>query len=324
MDLSDLQLFLKQNITYLLSYLGALQGFILAIIVLNYPQQHKVSNRLLILFIFILAYLLLIARIVEIVDLPYLRLIYGLRFLAPIALYLYIRSLFEQIDWKRQYWHLTTILLDFIVLYELTTMKIATIGNEPLWTSLSLASLGWIWFLLVVSLYFSFIYKVLQQYKKKVLRNFSSLNNLGLNWVNQVFFGFLCLIIIDIVVGFFSIVFPKWYGPYHGLINTVAYTVFMYFVTIKGKLTPEIYKLRKFQDKPDLPLPPLSNLKNEERTEEKKELALLSQEVVKIIEEEQLYKEMGLSVNEIADKIGSQTYLVSQAINSCLGKISLS
>lgn len=320
MDLSNLQFFPKQNITYLLSYLGALQGFILAIIVLYYPRQHNTSNRLLSLFIFVLAYLLLIARIVEIIDTPFLKLIYAIRFLAPIALYLYIKSLFQQLEWKKQTWHLLIIFLDLLMLYSLITVKVSTIGNEPIWNSFVLSFISWCWFLLVYTIYFVLIYKVLQQYKRKVLMNFSSINNIGLQWVHQVFVGFLCLIIIDILVASFSIGFPDFYSPYHGLINTITYTAFMYFVTIKGKLSPQIYKLQQLEDCPP-PAPSSSdNIDEKEVKAQSEELLILSRKIIELIEEEQLYKEMGLSVNEVADKIGSQSYLVSQAINSCLGK----
>ncbi len=320
MDLNDLQLFLKQNITYLLSYLGALQGFILAIIVLYYPREHKISNRILSVFIFILAYFLLIARIVELVDIPYLRLLYGIRFLAPMALLLYIKSLFHPLNWKKHYWHLLIILVDFIVLYILTTIKISTIGNEPLWNSFGLASVNWGWFILGYACYFRLIYRELRKYKFKVLRNFSTMNNLGLHWAYQLFFGLLIIVTIDVMVGSYSLFFPTSYSPYHGLVNTVAYTIFMYFVTIKGKLTPEIYKLRQIEKVPVHHETNLSPLKSPVIVEESHELLDLSRQVVKLIEEEKLYKEMGLSVNEIAEKLDSQTYLVSQAINSCLGK----
>jgi len=319
MDLSELQFFSNKNITYLLSYLGALQGLILAIIVLYYPQQHKTSNRLLSLFIFVLAYLLLIARIVEIFDIPYLRLIYAIRFLAPIALFLYIKSLFQQLDWKKHSWHFLILPMDLLVIYALTSVKISTIGNEPLWNSFVLSSISWCWFLLVYMVYFVLIYKALQQYKRKVLMNFSALNNIGLKWVNQVFVGFICLILIDILVAAFSVGFPDYYSPYHGLINTITYTAFMYFVTVKGKLTPQIYKLRQLIDSPP-PDPTSSDIAEEEVAAQSQELLVLSQKIIELIEGEQLYKEMGLSVNEVADKLGSQTYLVSQAINSCLGK----
>lgn len=55
MDSREIQIFLENNITDLFSYLGATQGLILAIIVLNYPKQHQVSNRLLSLFLLIIS-----------------------------------------------------------------------------------------------------------------------------------------------------------------------------------------------------------------------------------------------------------------------------
>lgn len=320
MEISEIQLFLKENITYLFSYLGAIQGVILAVIVLNYPQQHKTSNRILSVFLFTLAYLLVIARITEMVENPFFRLVYCIRFLAPITLYLYIQSLYRTINWKKQYWHILTLFLDFLVIVGLTNLRISIVGDGPSWESVLAGTLGWGWFLLVYIIYFKLIFKILKQYKEKVWHNFSALHNLGVKWATQIAYGFLGLVIIDILVGLFSFNFPAIYTPYHGLVNTITYTAFMYFITIKGKLSPQIYKLRMVENRP-VQVP-----KNEIKTsnkiipDEKKELILLSQQIKKIIEEEKLYKEMGLTVNEVAEKIGSQTYLVSQAINSCLGK----
>ncbi len=320
MELNEIQYFLKENITYLFSYLGAIQGVILAFIVLNYPHQHKTSNRILAVFLFILAYLLVIARISELVENPFFRLVYCLRFFAPIALVLYIQSLYKKINWKKQYWHLLTICLDFLVLFSLIVLKISTIGDDPIWSSFQVGVLSWGWFIFIYLIYFRLIIRSLRAYREKVFRNFSTLHNLGLKWVYQIYYGFLGLIVIDVLVGLFSFNFPNSYSPYHGLVNTITYTIFMYFVTIRGKLNPQIYQLRILESSP-LPVSEKEiKYSNKNILEENKELTLLSLQVQKIIKEEKLYKEMGLSVNELADKIGSQTYLVSQAINSCLGK----
>lgn len=41
---------------------------------------------------------------------------------------------------------------------------------------------------------------------------------------------------------------------------------------------------------------------------------------VDVMENKRLYKVEGLSVKDVADIMGVQAYLVSQAINNCLGK----
>ena len=321
MELNDFQIFVKQNIIYQLSYLGAIQGFILAVIVLYYPGKKKTSNRLLSLFICVLAYLLVIGRIVEIINTPFIRLLYVLRFLAPIALYLYITSLFQTINWKKQVFHILIPFLDLLVIYGLTSAKLSRLGQDPIWNSIPLATLNLGWFLIVYTLYFTLIHKAIQQYKLKVLQNFSTFNKIGLSWVKQVYLGCIGLIIIDSLVAIFSFVLPNYYTPYHGLINTITYTAFMYFLTIKGNLTPKVYRLHLIKEKNHVTSGSFSREpKAKEILKKDEELNSLAVNIVRLIEKERLYKQMGLSVDEVAARLETQSYLVSQAINSCLGK----
>src|SRR5690606_2187029 len=121
-------------------------------------------------------------------------------------------------------WHLLVLLLDFLFLLGITKLKISTLGYGPTWESVLTGTLNWIWFLLIYLFYFYLIFRILKQYKEKVLHNFSELHNLGVKWVNQIVYGFLGLVLIDILVGLFSFNFPEIYTPYHGLINTITYT----------------------------------------------------------------------------------------------------
>ncbi len=310
MEFLYIPLFLKQDIAHTLSYLGAIQGLVLAIIVWNFPEQHKVSNRILSLFIFSFVHLLIVLRIFQEFDFPYMRLILGIRTLAPIALFLYIQSLYKEIEWKKQYGHLLVLLIDIAIIYGIPEFRNSSFGYVFKWSYISFG-----WFILIYSFYFVLSYRALQQYKERIFQNFSDLHKIKLQWVTQVYFIYFGLIVVGIILGFISIGFRDAYRPYAGMFTAVSYTIFMYFITIKGKLTPEIYKLRKLNG-----LMPTLEKDNKEILEQNEELKFLSLQIIQLIEEKKMYKEMGLSVNEVAEKLGTQPYLVSQAINSCLGK----
>lgn len=114
-----------------------------------------------------------------------------------------------------------------------------------------------------------------------------------------------------------SLDFPDIYDQYRNWVSKIAYTAFRNFIILKSRLTSEI--LQQSLKNIKHPEQHLTE-KNKEIAEEKRELTLLSQQIIHIMEEEQLYKEMRLTVNDVACKVGSQTYLVSKAINSILGK----
>jgi hypothetical protein len=124
MEFDQLFHWLIPNFKVLFSILGAIQGFILAIIVLFYPQKHKTSNRILFLFIFIQAYLLIAIRIAEWVTADLAWIIYSPRLSVFILLYLYIQSLYSEINWKKEWYHLFLLGIDIAWIRGLVLFKI--------------------------------------------------------------------------------------------------------------------------------------------------------------------------------------------------------
>ncbi|WP_158861314.1 helix-turn-helix domain-containing protein [Lunatibacter salilacus] len=308
MDPTSLHQFLSQDIAPTLSYLGAIQGVILAVIVWNYPQQHKISNRILSLFLLSLVYLYVGPRVLDLIDSPFQRLYYAFRTLAPLFLLFYIQSLHQKVLQKKYLLFLLLIPLDTLIAY--FTIKHRLNGQVDSW---DLNILSQIWFILIFALYLPFIYNQFRQYRFKVLQSVSSTQKIGLKWVNQLFFGFLFIMSFDFILSVVAGRYSFLDGAAASLISILAFTVFIYFITIKGKLSPQIYQLRNLPDSPQLDKSPISE-------EETKQLKLVAKKVHHLMETEKIFREEGLSVKEIADKIEEKPYVVSQAINTCLGK----
>ncbi len=291
-----------------ISYLGAIQGLILAVIIWNYPQQHKTSNRILSLFLLSLVYLYIGPRVLELIDSPFRRLYYGFRTLAPILLILYIQSLHQKVPEKKYFLLFLLIPLDFFVIYFIGNLRLNEQNNSWDWKIISHS-----WFIFIYLFYLPIIYFQYKKYKSKVQQNFSSTHKIGLKWVSQLFFGFLFIMSFDFLLSVMAISFSIIDGSNASMISTLAFTIFMYFITIKGKLSSQIYQLRNLEDVPKLENNPIQE-------EEIGHLKLVAEKVLQLMENGKFFREEGLSVKEFADKIEEKPYVVSRAINACLGK----
>ena len=302
----------QDTLSSTITYLGVIQGIILSFIVWNYPRQHKISNRILSLFLLSLVYLYLGPRVLEIIDSPFKRLYYGFRTLSPVLLILYIHSLYQKVLLKKYLWYLLIVPIDILVIYIIAKL------NLNLSTGFEWQIISHSWFIIIYLFFLSIIYQQYHNYRRKVLQNFSSIRKIGLKWVTQLFAGFLIIITFDFALSVLAVNSSLLDNSSASMWSTVAFTIFMYFITIKGKLSSEIYQLRNIDDTPN---PKPENKKEKDnRLLENEELDILSLKITKCIEEEKLYKEMGLTVNDIAERIETQPYLVSQAINGGLGK----
>jgi AraC-like DNA-binding protein len=325
MSLTEFSDWIVQNLKVLFSFLGAIQGFILAVVVLFYPQEHSTSNRILSAFIFVQAYLLIASRIVEWMPADTSWIIYSLRLLVYISLFLYVKSLYSHINWRKQWVHLPIWLIDILRIRAITLYKVPraleTDGYVYQFFGSTLEILSIFWLFATMALYFFLTYRELIKYRKKAEENFSDLNAVGVKWAKQIFFGRYIIGLVDYLLIFVAFTFVEWYKPYNGILNVIIYTGFLYFITIKGKLNPRIYQLRMIQEKPEEQkeeiLEESDHKPEKELTEEHQ---LIAQNVLKLMEEQKLYREEGLSIKQVADELGVQLYMVSQSINLALGK----
>lgn len=288
--------------------LGAIQGVILSVIIWNYPQQHKVANRILSLFLLSLVYLYVGPQVLELVDSPFQRLYFGFRMVTPILLILYIQSLYKKVPEKKYLLLFLLVPIDILVIY----LSLMLRSNGYI-SSLQWGIINQSWFFIIFLFYLKLIFTQFNNYKTKVLQNLSSTHQVGLRWLSQLFFGFLFIVSFDFLLSVISTRSGSLDANTASILSILAFTMFMYFITIKGKLSPQIYQLRNLEDSPITDNKPI-------HVEDVGQLNLVSEKVIHLMETEKFFREEGLSVKDVADKIEEQPYIVSQAINSCLGK----
>ncbi|MCH7411313.1 AraC family transcriptional regulator [Belliella sp. DSM 111904] len=320
MDLAQLFSSLFPNFKVLVSIVGAIQGFFLAVIVLFYPLKHRASNRILFFFLLVQAYLLIAIRIAEWVTADLAWIVYSPRLAVFSLLYLYIKSLYEQINWKKEWYHLVLIFIDIAWIRGLVLFKIPIVMETGVnfyqFFGSTFEIIFMIWLLLSMVFYFWLTSKTIKNYQRKAEQNFSDLHQIGVKWVKFIFYGKFLLELTDYLS--FHIIFGifDWYIPYHGILNAILSTAFMYFLTIKGKLNPQIYQLRMVQD-----LEQDTVFQEEKKSKEvSDELQKIAFQIAQAMDEDKIFLQEGLSVKDLAERLHIQPYLISQAINSSLGK----
>lgn len=306
-----------ENIKLLLSILGATQAFILAIVILFYPRENKVSNILLSLFVFSIGYLLIINRVAEWLNHQYDSFLFSIQLLGLISLFLYVKSLYGNINWREQWWHLIVMAYDAFRIYLGSQIRFLKLEEGEYYYQFYGTGFEYFSLTSIVAIYIIYLVLSLREYRNYMAaanKNFSDELRLGTAWVKQMIYGRYLLIVIDLILLFINYTFPEIYAQYHGIVNTVAYTVFAYYITIKGKLNPAVYQLRQVELDKRMKTP----TETTESHQSNHTLQKIAMAFIKSMEEDKLYAQEGISVKEVADHLGYPPYIVSQAINVCL------
>ena len=305
----DYSFLYDKSIIQTVSLLGGIQGLILSAIVLFYPRIHRSSNILLSLFILSVSLVLLGPRLK---GLNIIWLVNGLRFSTLMLLYLYIRSLYRYISWKSEWWNSLVMAIHLVLSY--TEWRVGSPGYrlDSVYT-LAMTSAD----LATIALYFSLLFKTLGQYRAKIEQHFSTMHRVGYHFSYQLVIGFLAMTTYQLVVFvYFAVTSNFQLGPILALINNVLFMVFLYFITIRGKLSPIIYKLRRIADSSTAA--PESDSTSEQVISD--DLQAIAERVTYLLNEEKIYLNPELTLRGLAEKCDQKSYLVSQAINQCLGK----
>lgn len=309
---------LNEELIVLFSLLGLLQGMILSGIVLLYPKRAGKSNNLLALFIFSTS-ILLMAPIIEVwLDWRQVWIFNVLKFFSVIALYLYIRSLSRKVTPSNSWMHFVVIVGYTPVAYHYVHYLKETYGENIIAASIEDPyTIGIAVFNLLYLSFYLFLYiRAYKLHKAEVVENYSSLNKLGLNWIKALISGYFAVVVLS-VMGFALLLINSTLAPVICLYTVVMICMYLYFVTIKGIFTPQVYSLRKLEEKGDSPKMEVSASAEHK---DRKRLTLLSRRILTVMEKEALYKNESLSIGELAEHLDVQPYLVSRALNSVVGK----
>jgi AraC-like DNA-binding protein len=310
-NLQDISRYLLISITAF----GVLQGLVLSAVAFFYPGRDQNSGNWLALFIFSMALVLLAPGVQFFLPWPWLVLFHSIKYVAIASLYVYITSLSRTVRLRDAWRHFIIAPLFLPIAYWYLGYLIGTYGleafyagiNDPLDTAVKLFNLAYLLFYFLLNLY------AWKRHRDKARRSLSQLDQVGLRWIGQLITGYFLIILVSYTC--VALMYAQQGDSVlYCAANMAAITAFLYFVTIKGKITPEIYQLKKIEDE-------------QQPYEEEQEdgtvapmLDALAKQAVAAMEQEKLYQQEALSIKDLADHLGQPPYLVSQAINAALGK----
>lgn len=316
----------QENSLIIITLFGIVQGIVLSLLVFFYPERDKNSNTLLAVFIFTATIILLAPILQHLLGWKFVWIFHCIKFITISSLYLYIRSLSVHISRVRVLKHFS-----FAILYiPIAVHYVHYIGNkynvkfayeggkDPYDTIIALSNLVYIAF------YFALYFKAYREHQSIVFSNFSSLHKLGLKWIRQLIFGFMIIVFVSYALFAYSLSAPE-FSTMACLLSMSVISTFLYVVTIKGKISPEIYKLRtllaeQMEHNASGGKAVNASKKQAEDIESISLLEDLADQVRSAMEKDEFYRNENASVKELAEAINAQPYLVSQSINKILGK----
>jgi AraC-like DNA-binding protein len=323
---------ISEEILYFVCGFGILQGMLLAALVYFHPKADRSVNTFLALHLFFQSILMGFPFILELVSWKNSFFIQPLPLLVGPLLYFYIQSFKGKITWQKALPHLIPFFLFFFVTYWNIESMIEKYPDAEEFPTEAL-NRPVTKFLMYVRLAHLMVYYFLSRqalisYQKSIEHIFSETSRINLRWAKVLVNGYLFLLICSVVIFQLMFRFPEYFNLLL-LINMAAGTPYMYVATIKGisqstlwQTQPGIKKevleeeLREAEEtekiKSGASVRPAKTGLNSGRIEE------IARRITHLMENEKLYQETELTVQQLASKLELPTYQVSQAINEGL------
>lgn len=325
---------ISENILLFLSGAGVLQGLLLAFLVYYYPKSDKSVSIFLSLFIGCITIQMLLPLAQS--FFPWQRII----FLAPSfllqgpLLYLYVRSFKERITWKKALPH---FIFFFLYLFVACGVGLVVGGRYPLDKNMppEVVRNPYIITISVLRLsqmlaYYFLAYKTLRSYNRSINQLFSETSKIDLAWVKWLINGYLFLLFVTMSLYFILLKFPEYFSLFL-LLNAAISTVYIYISTFKGIAQHTIWQLQKTnKEEIEKEIIEAEKIEKEIAEQEKPKTATaglandkireILKKVILLMEQEKLYTETELTLQQLSDKLQYPTYQVSQAINEGMKK----
>jgi AraC-like DNA-binding protein len=323
----------SENILLFVSGIGITQAVLLALLLVFYHKSDRSVNIFLAFFIAAVTVPMLMAVV------PYLFSWQVIIFLEPFTLLggplllLYVRSFKEVITWRKALPHLVMFLLfvpfAFVVYDQVGSQYPPSDTVPPQVTKHPLSFIPVTIRLLQRVVYYFFARHALLSYQRSIRHLFSETSRISLGWVKWLVNGYLLIVFTTIVMYSLILKYPEYFN-WWVLSNGLIVSVYIYMATVKGLAQPTIWQIR-----PDMPKEKLEEemLEAEERLAMKGKMksrtrpamqdSKTGEIVVRInaaMEQDKLYQEPELTLQNLADKLNFPSYQVSQAINDGMKK----
>lgn len=323
---------ISMNILLFVVGAGILQAIFLACLIFFYPKGDRSVNT----FLGCYALSLCIPMFAPIVQhfSSWQRLMFLDPFLLLTApfLYLYVCSFKERIMFSKAWPHFVLFILIIVYdyyLYVSLASHYPSTQQVPMEVIHHPSAMVRVFIRIGQMIVYSFMAgKVLTTYQRSIQHLFSETSKISLAWVRWLINGYFFLTLMMAILYSLILRNPENFGLLI-LINTALVTPYLYVITFKGVTQPTLWQVSHGRDKDTV----LQEIREVEETEllvhqEPEKLKPPANEKINdivartlgLMTEEKLYLQTELTLQDLADKLKTPSYQVSQAINDGLQK----
>lgn len=324
---------ISEKVFLLICSIGVLQGILLAILLFFHPKSDRKVNRYLSFYIFFFSLVMTLPFTLQFGTWHKSFFQQPIPLLTGPFLYLYLRSFKETISFRKAAPHFIFFFVYFVPVYMnvshwATKYPDATqvpteMLHSPVTIILNYIKMGQSVF------YYFLAHRTLRTYQHSINQLYSETSRINLNWARLLVNGYMTIVVMALALFALIIRFPQHFYLLLLIIMAVS-TPYIYIVTYKGILQPSIWQVKpeltKITSNESTPIQemedviPLSktNLKKENVVDTK--LEEIAGRIIDLMENDKLYQEPELTLQQLADKIQLPTYQVSQSINEGLSK----
>lgn len=324
----------SSNLLLFIVGVGVLQSIFLASLIYFHPKSDRSVNTFLAVYIFCYCIPMLTPIVQHFFSWQLLIMIDPFLLLIGPFLYLYVCSFKEKITWRKAWPHFVVfILFIFFDIHLYLTLGSQYPPSSHLPPEVPHHPLSMVRVPIRIAqmiVYFFLAGKALTSYQHSIQHLFSETSRISLSWVRWLINGYFILLLFMVGLYLLILQHPEQFGLII-LINTAQVTPYMYAVTFKGVTQPTLWQIRQGADKEKME-EEMHNVEEIDRLiypeEPKSQKGTINPQkkddiVVKTIalmEEEKLYLQSELTLQDLADKLKVPSYLVTQAINEGLKK----
>ena len=325
----------SENIFLFISGLGILQGILLAALVFFHPKSDRSVNKFLALYILFVSVIMTFPFMLKLISWKYSYFQQAVPSLTGPLLYLYLRSFKETINWRKAIPHFVPFVMFLIFCY----WNISTLADQyPDAKQLPQEALQYPLTILINYLKFaqSIIYffmarHTLRSYQRSIRQLYSETSRIDLYWAKVLVYGYIIIVVSAVFIFSLMLSFPQHFNLLLGVLMAIS-TPYIYIATFRGIMQPTIWQIQCNRNKKVVEEEIISaEVINAQKSAAEKirigkavmngdKIDEMVEKIIGLMEEEKLYQETDLTLQDLAKKLDSPTYQVSLAMNEGLKK----
>jgi Response regulator containing CheY-like receiver domain and AraC-type DNA-binding domain len=328
---------ISAKLIFLIAASGIVQALLLAALLYFHRKSDKSVNGFLSLYILSFSLLMIIPAVQQLFSWQIILYLLPFPLLIGPFLYLYVRSFKETITWHKAWPHFLLFIIFLFVDYfylPLLVKKYPSSQQVPEEILLNPASPIRIVLRIVrivqMIIYYVLAERALTSYQKSIHHLFSETSRISLAWVRWLINGYLFLILSLLVLFYFVVRYPDQFEILV-IVNTAIITPYIYLTTFKGLAQPTLWQTKTDEQKENLEkeirdAAELELLKKDKKRNQslqwqhENKIGEIVSRISEAMQNEKLYQETELTLQNLADRIKFPPYQVSQAINEGMHK----